>query len=109
MRPYLDYILVKEIVIQSAKQSVTVVEERLNKKPIEIANNTIGFLNGLTKDELKETNIKDIISIITWARKVVNKQKHMDTVQANIDIMTHQVKLFLDIFEPLFKKGLPLF
>ena len=109
MRPYLDYILDKEIVMQSAKQGVTVVKERLNKKPIEIANNTIDFMNGLKKDELKEANIKDRISIITWARKVVNKHHHLDIVQVDIDRMTHQVKMFMDMFDPLFKKGLPLF
>ena len=34
LRPCLDYILDKQIVIKSAKQSVTVVKERLNKNPI---------------------------------------------------------------------------
>ena len=33
----------------------------------------------------------------------------MDTVQAKIDVMVHQLKLFRDMFDPLFKKGLPLF
>ena len=73
LMPYLDYILDKEVVIQSTKQSVTTIKERLNKRPIDYAKNTIDFLNGLTKEELKNTNIKDKISIITWARKLVNK------------------------------------
>ena len=51
----------------------------------------------------------DIISIITWARKVVNKYYHLDIVQEKIDYMEHQMKLFRDMFDPLFKKGLPLF
>ena len=95
--------------IQSSKQSVTIVKETLNKNPIDYARNTIDFLNGLTEDELKEDNIKDKIYIITWARKVVNKHQHLDTVEANIGIMAHQVKLFMDMFDPLFKKGLPFF
>ena len=65
LMPYLDYILDKEVVIQSAKQSMTIVRERLNKKPIEYANNAVDFINGLTKEELKTANIKDTISIIT--------------------------------------------
>ena len=69
----MDYILDKETVINSSKQIVTVVKERLNKNPTETANNTIDFLNGLTTYELKEDNIKDIISIINWERKMVNK------------------------------------
>ena len=81
MRPYLDYILDKEIVIQSAKLSVTTVKERLDKNPIDYAKKTIDFLNGLTEEKLKTTNIKDRISIIDWARKVGNKHKPLDTVQ----------------------------
>ena len=107
LRPYLDYILDKEIIIQGARQSATIVKEVLNKNPIDTANNTISIMNGFTKDDLKTTNIKDIISVITWDRKVVGKHQHIDTVQAKIDFMTHQVKLFIELFTPLFKKGIP--
>ena len=65
------------------------------------------FLNGLIEDELKESNIKDRTSIINWERKVVNEHQHLDIIEAKIDIMTHQVKLFMDMYDPLFKKGLP--
>ena len=105
----MDYILDKEVVIQTTKQSVTTVKERMNKKPIDYAKNTIDFLNGLTEEELKTSNIKDRLSIITWARKVVNKRHHLDTVEANIRIMAYHVKLFMDMFDPLFKKVLPFF
>ena len=47
--------------------------------------------------------------MITWDRKVVNKHQHLDTVQAKINIMVHQLNLFRDKFDPLFKKGLPFF
>ena len=33
LRHYMDYVLDKEMVIKSAKQSVTIVKERLNKIP----------------------------------------------------------------------------
>ena len=89
LRSYLDYILDKEFVIKSAKQSVIAMKERLNKKPIDYAKHTIDFLNGLKEDELKATNIKDRIPIITWARKVVNKHRHLETVQEKIYIMKH--------------------
>ena len=39
----------------------------------------------------------------------MNKHQHLYIVEAKIDIMTHQVKLFMDMFDPLFKKGLPFF
>ena len=83
----MDYILDKEMVIKSSKQSLTIVKERLNKNPIENANNTIDFLNGWTKDELKAANIKDRISIITWVRKAVDKHHQLDTVEAKIGIL----------------------
>ena len=62
------------------------------------------FLNGLTMDGLKNANIKYIISIIAWTRKVVNKYHHLDTVQANIDIMVHQLNIFRDIFDPQLRR-----
>ena len=80
IRPYLDYIIDKEIVMQAARQSVTTVKEVLNKNPIDNANNTVSFLNGLTEDDLKATSIKNRISVIMWARKVVSKHQHLDTV-----------------------------
>ena len=95
--------------IHSSRQIVIATRERLNKKPINYANNSINILNGLIEDDLKNENIKDIISIITWARKVVNNYHHLDTIQDKIDIMAHQLKLFRDMFDPLFKKGLPFF
>ena len=95
LRPYLDYILDKEIVIHASRQSVAPVKEVLNKKPIDTANNTISFMNGLTEDYLKTSNIKNRILVITWERKIVSKHQHLDTIQAKINIMTHQVKLFI--------------
>ena len=88
---------------------MTAMKERMNKKPINYAKNTIDFLNGLTEEKLKTTNIKYRISIITWDRKVVNKHHHLDTFEAKIGIMAHQVNIFLDIFDLLFKKGLHFF
>ena len=73
LRPYLNYILDKETIIQASRQSCTVVKEALNKKPIDTTNNTINFLNDLSEDDLKIMGIKEKISVITWARKVVGK------------------------------------
>ena len=88
---------------------MTSAGEKLNKNPVDYANNAINFLNGLTEDNLKNANIKDKNTIINWARKAVNKYHHLDIIQDKIDIMTHQLKLFKDIFDPLFKKGLLFF
>ena len=39
---------------------MTAAIEKLNKKPIDYAKNSINFLNGLTEDDLKNANIKGI-------------------------------------------------
>ena len=88
---------------------MTVVKEKLNKNPIDYAKNTIYFLNGLTEEELNIANIKYRISIITWGRKAFNKHHHLDTVEAKIGIMEHQLKLFRDMFDPLFTKQIHFF
>ena len=92
-----------------AIQSVTTVKEVLTKNTIDTANKTISLLNGVTKYYLKATSIKEIISVITWERKVMSKHQHLDIVQEKIDIMTHQVEFFIELVTPLFKKGLPFF
>ena len=99
----------KEIAIQEANQSVTTIRERLNKNPVNYAINAIDFLNGLTEEELRKTNITNMISIITWDRKVVNQHQRLDTIEAKIGIMAHEVKYFIEIFNPLVKMGLPFF
>ena len=39
----------------------------------------------------------------------MNKYRHLDTVQAKMDITNHQIKEFIKFFIPLFKRGLPFF
>ena len=85
------------------------VKHVLNKKPIDTANNAIKFLNNLTEEGIKKANIQDRVLVITWARKVVNKYHHLEIVQAKIDVMHHQIKGCIELFNPLFKRGLPFF
>ena len=81
----------------------------MNKKPVDYAKNDIDFLNSLSEDDLNKSNVKDMISIMTWARKVINKYHHLDKVQEKVDILAHQAKLYIYMFDPLFKKGLHFF
>ena len=46
-RPYLDYILDKELAIHSSRQVLTVAIEKLNKKPVDCVKNAINFMNSL--------------------------------------------------------------
>ena len=50
-----------------------------------------------------------MISVITWETKVVNQHHHLDTIEAKIGIMAHEVKYFIEMFNPLVKMGLPFF
>ena len=50
-----------------------------------------------------------MIYVITWAKKVVNQYHHLETVKAKIGIMEHEIKVFIEIFNPLVKMGLPFF
>ena len=90
------------MVINATKQSCTTMKEALNRKLIDTTKNTINFLNTLSEEELRTMIINDRIAIITWARKVVGKHQHIETVQAKIDIMLHQVKNFKGSFMSLF-------
>ena len=107
--PCLDFILDKEIVTQATRQNVLMLKQVLNKKPIDTTHNAIRFLNNLTEEEIRKEDIQDRILVIMWERKVVNKYHHLETVQAKIDVMHHQIKEFIEFFNPLFKKGLPFF
>ena len=97
------------MVINASKQCCAAGKEALNIKPIDTARNTINFLNSLSEEELITMGIKDTIAIITWARKVVGKHQHIETVQAKIDIILHHVKNFKGSFMSLFQKGFPCF
>ena len=81
----------------------------LHKNPIDIAHNAISFLNSLNEDEIKKENIQDRVLVIALASKVVNKYHHLEIVQEKIDVMHHQIKGYIELFNPLFKRGLPLF
>ena len=85
------------------------VKKVLNKKPIDTTNNAIKFLNNLIKEEINKANIQDRVLVITWERKVAKKNHHLATVEVKIDVMHHQIKEFIELFNPLFTRGLPFF
>ena len=65
MRPYLNFIKDKETVINIARQIWEVMKENLYKTSLETTENTINFLNTLSKEELKKIGRKDRFSVIT--------------------------------------------
>ena len=65
MRPYLNLIKDKETVINIARHILEVMKENLYITSSETTQNTINFLNTLSKEELKKIGMKDRISVIT--------------------------------------------
>ena len=65
IRPYLNYIQEKEMVINDAKQSCKAMKEAFNKNPVDTTKNTINFLNTLYEEYSTTMGIKDIIIVIT--------------------------------------------
>ena len=87
MRPYLNFMKDKEVVINVEKKIYTTVKGTLDGKPIDTTHNTINFLNTLSKKELKTVVIRDRIVVITWERKIIGKHYHIESVQEKADQM----------------------
>ena len=68
IRPYLNFIKDKEMVINVARHSCIAIKEGLDRKPTDTTRNTIKFVNTLSEEELRTMGVKDIIVVITWAR-----------------------------------------
>ena len=58
---------------------------------------------------MKTLGIKDRITMISWERKVIGKNHHLDNVEEMADHMLELVKSFKVLFLELFQKGLPSF
>ena len=63
----------------------------------------------MTEEEIRKAGIRDKILVITQATKVVNQYHHLETIEAKIGIMAHEIKVFIKMFHPLVKMGLPFF
>ena len=69
------------MVINVARQSCTTVNETLDRKLVDKARKTIKFLNTSYEEELRTMDIKDKITVITWAIKVIGNHHHIESVQ----------------------------
>ena len=81
------------------------MKETLDKRLAETTQKTINFLNTLLEEQLKIVGIENIITVITWGRKVIGKRHHVESVQAKEDPMLQHVKSF----KALFSERTPLF
>ena len=78
---YLNYVNDKSTIVDMAFQICEVVNETLDKKPLETTQNAIDFFNTLTYVDMQEMRVKDRTAIIIWARKIIGKHNHVKNVQ----------------------------
>ena len=79
------------------------------KRPLTTAQNTLDFLNSLTYQKLHDIGIKDRVSIVLSAKKIVHKHQLMKVVQDKSEELMVEVNRFKKEFERLFEEGLPCF
>ena len=108
-RPYLDMVEDKAALTMKALQKCAVVNETMTKRTSEIAQNAINVLNTATNEQLQALGIKDRITTMIWARKVICKHTYMNNVKGKAEDMRNFVQKVKDLFKPLFQIGLPSF
>ena len=80
-RHYLSFIDDLCILTESAQQRLKLVNEHMARRPLTTAQNTLNFLNSLTYQKLHDMGIKDRISIVLSAKKIIHKHHLMKIVQ----------------------------
>ena len=108
-RHYLNFIDDESALVNLATQRLKLANETMEKKPLNTAHNALNFLNSLTYQNLQDIGIKDIIAIVLWAKKFINKHQIMKVVQDKMNTMSSQIKDSRLAFKDLFDDGLPYF
>ena len=70
---YLKFINDKDSMAITSKSRCIVVNENLANKPSEWAQNSINLLNSIPTAELQTIVVKDMTTLIIWARRVIAK------------------------------------
>ena len=77
----------KNAIVDLALQRCELVNENIDKKPLETAQNTVKFLKTLTYEDMQEMAIRDKLAIILWDRKFINKHNMVKVVQEKANMM----------------------
>ena len=80
-RQYSNFVEDKNVVSIIALQKCTVVNETLPRRSCETTQNAINFLNLVSNVWFHTLGFKEKTYIIVWARKIIEKHKHMRNVQ----------------------------
>ena len=108
-RSYLNFVNDKNAIVDLALQRCKLVNENLDKKPLETTQNAVKFLKTLKYEDMQEMAIRDRLAIILWAIKFINKHNLVKVVQEKANQMLLEVKDFKKMFQEQFDEGLPPF
>ena len=81
----------------------------MERKPLNITQNALNFLNSLTYKKLQDIGIKYRVAIVLWSKKFINKHRLMKVVQDKANKMSSQINDFRHAFKELFEDDLPSF
>ena len=99
----------KNVIVDLALQRCKLVNENIDKKPLDSTQNVVNLLKTFTYEDMQEIRIRDRLTIILWARKFINKHSLVKFVQEKADQMLLLIKDFKQIFQYIFYEGLPCF
>jgi len=80
-RVYLNFINDKDSMDITTRRKCTIVNETLEKKPSEWAQNAINMLNSIPTVELQTIGVKDRTTLNIWARRIISKYNFLKSVQ----------------------------
>ena len=86
-RHYLNFIDDQSILVNLANQTLKLVNETMERKPLGIAQNALNFLNSLTYKKLHDIGVKDRVAMVLWEKRFIHKHHLMETVQDKDDEM----------------------
>ena len=75
----------------TTRSRYTIVNETLAKNPSEWAQNAINLLNSIPTAELQTIGVKDITTLIIWAKRVIAKHNLLKSVQTKETRMEQSV------------------
>ena len=73
VRHYLNFIDDQSALVNLATQRLKLENETMKKKPLNIAQNALNFLNSLTYQKLLDIGIRERVAIVLWEKKFINK------------------------------------
>ena len=99
----------KSELIHSRLTKCQVANDILQKRPTNVAQKTIIFLQQTSNETLRTSRVRDRFAIIISAKFFIEKHNFMNEVNAKAEQMRSEVHKFEAYFKLLFEKGLPSF